>query len=300
MRKALLLIFPLLFAHAATAQMVKVKGDLRIGDTTQVHVLKTKRGDIFIGRLLGLDNEKIRFLLLKKDTVFWPNALVEKVASKKAELLPPSLVTQRIFASPTAFILKKGIREYHNTQLWFNQFDKGYSKNFQAGIGFMPAITRNLVWGNAKYGIEVSENARAAFIGGAGGGIDLPRYSDNAQMLGFAIGLGVLTVGSKYNFINASVGRYVLRYEGAENDRGLNGWVSSVGGSFKAKRKSDRYFFELVYLTSSVVNFPVNIGGLGYTYEGDKRNTDFAIRVLAINPDNKRFLMFGITSRRMN
>ncbi len=70
--------FLLLFAGLAFSQ-VKIKGDLRLGDTTQVHILHTTKGDRLQGRVIGYDTEKLSFLFKDDIPLTFPLAEVSLI-----------------------------------------------------------------------------------------------------------------------------------------------------------------------------------------------------------------------------
>lgn len=77
MKKTLLLFSFLCFANLAAAQ-IKIEGQFQLGDTTQTHTLFTKKGDRMVGRVVGFDEQEIRFLMLGNMLTF-PIAEVEKI-----------------------------------------------------------------------------------------------------------------------------------------------------------------------------------------------------------------------------
>lgn len=62
--KKLLLSSALLLFSALLFSQVEVIGKLRLGDTTQTHVILTKKGDRLVGRLTAFDGSKIEFEML--------------------------------------------------------------------------------------------------------------------------------------------------------------------------------------------------------------------------------------------
>jgi hypothetical protein len=293
--KTLLTSLCLLVVQTSLISQVKLHGQWQSGDTSQVQILKTRRGDRFIGRLLSINKTAAVFLLSSHDTIVWPKKEIIRIEALKSSLLPPKFARQRLFFAPTAFTLEKGISEYRNNSWVLNSYRKGFTDKFQMGVGFMPALVVNLVWTDFKYTIPLSKNLRAGVGGIAGGGIDF-QYYDDSQMLGFAAGLGILTIGSEYNFINLAMARFLKGNEGPNDDGHSKYWGFSMGGAFKAKRKSDRFFIELTVFPEDNRFYSTWAGGIGYTYE-KKRSLDIAIRVVPFGLGS-RYPMIGITSRR--
>lgn len=293
--KSIFTLFLLLLIACAMQAQKPIIGRWNPKDTTQVQVLTSKRGDRFKGRLLSINKTAAVFLLSTNDTIIWAKKEISRIETLNAKLLPPTFVRQRLFFAPTAFTLEKGISEYRNNSLVLNSYRKGLTDKFQMGVGFMPTVFINLVWTDFKYAIPLAKNLRVGLGGMVGGGVEFQVYG-NSRVLGYATGLGMLTIGSKYNFINLAAAKAVVGYDAPDNDGRSDRWGVSMGGAFKTAKKNDRCFFELIVFTGSNAIHSNWAGAIGYTYER-KRSIDFAIRLLPFGT-RSRWPMLGVTSRR--
>jgi hypothetical protein len=291
MRHIYTLLFFSLMANIAQGQ-VPINGHWRKGDTTQVHTLYTRRGDQFVGRLLEKNKAVVGFLV-NADTVFFSTKSVKRIViRRKTNLLPATMVTERLFVSPTAFPLKKGVREYRNNCLLFNSYRKGITNNMQVGIGFMPALFVNLIWVDTKVTIPIGKNINAGLGGMLGGGNNVDFISD-FETFGFAAGFGALTIGTKSHFINLS-SAYVLHGIKSNPE---NKWLYSFGGAMKIPKRKHRLYYELLYVPerhSTDINW---YGTIGITIVQRKRNTDLGILIHPLGI-SYRAPFFGITSKK--
>lgn len=62
LKTSLSLLF--LFLATLTFSQVEILGEMKLGDTTQVHVLNTKNGDRMVGRVVGFNDTHIDFIML--------------------------------------------------------------------------------------------------------------------------------------------------------------------------------------------------------------------------------------------
>ena len=69
-----LITFSCLLLCLAAFSQVTIKGELRIGDSTQVHILNTKTGDRLVGRVTEYDEEKVIFLFKNSTKLEFPLA----------------------------------------------------------------------------------------------------------------------------------------------------------------------------------------------------------------------------------
>ncbi len=257
-----------IFAFQSVAQ-VNIRGRWNPKDTTQTHILHTKRGDEFTtGRMLSRNKTVVAYLL-DSDTLFFATKQVSWVqVVKPSKRLPPTFLRERLFLSPTAFPLEKGVREYRNNTLLFNSYRKGITNNLQMGFGFMPGLLVNLLWVDTKITIPVSNNFRAG-IGGMLGGGNYFDFYDSYQGLGFAAGYGVVSIGSRYHFINLSAayagGKTGNNLDGANRSRKTNSWIFSTGGAFKIGKKENRLFFEILSIPVEGSRQLVRGGAIGVT-----------------------------------
>lgn len=101
--RLLLTLSWLLFSCLVFSQ-VTVKGELRLGDTTQVHILYTKDGDRLQGRVTGFDNDKVVFLFKNQNTLFFPFAEISSIEVQPEE--QPAVSQEKINSGQTASSLE--------------------------------------------------------------------------------------------------------------------------------------------------------------------------------------------------
>lgn len=112
--------------------------DFNLLDTNQVHVLETKKGDRFLGRVLKIEQTTLTFLFRPgQELIFEFNELkgvsVYKGVVDKGASFRPTYLT--VF--PTAYNYNRGVWEYQNVDLLWNTLNYGVSDNFSVGGGFI-------------------------------------------------------------------------------------------------------------------------------------------------------------------
>ncbi|KAA3639985.1 MAG: hypothetical protein DWQ02_02745, partial [Bacteroidetes bacterium] len=144
----LLLIIPTLVSSQTFSP------NLNLSDATQVHILTTNRGDIFIGRVVEIIDTRVSFLAngdipiefqfneINKITVKGEGFLPHSDGDEKELALPGRPVqepfnTQLMFLTATAFSLDRGKSLYSNVDVLWNSIDIGVTDNFQAGFGVL-------------------------------------------------------------------------------------------------------------------------------------------------------------------
>ena len=119
--RSIFLLLLVLLPLRGNAQLL-IKGDLRPRDTTQVHKLYTKRGDVLMGRLLLIGIDSVSFKLNTDELLRYPFEALDSM-----QALPPVrkfkhdrlvYVSERLFIAPSAFSLQKGEKEYRNILLY--------------------------------------------------------------------------------------------------------------------------------------------------------------------------------------
>lgn len=86
MKPGLTLLFSLFFSFAWS--QIAIKGELRLGDTTQVHILKTNDGSRLTGRVIGFDQTQLTFLFKNQNTLVFQLSEVESIEILGAEAIP--------------------------------------------------------------------------------------------------------------------------------------------------------------------------------------------------------------------
>lgn len=241
-RATAILALVLCFLPSVYSQVIK--GDLIIGDTSQIHQVTTKRGDVFLGRITQIQNTEVRFLFnktielsfqltdLEEISVVDPARVGQKYSydgerkeySKKSQ---PFHGHERGFLLPTGFLLGKEESEYRNVGFIYSSFDYGLTDNLNVGAGAIPLLAANLFQFKLRVGTSLGE---------------MVHLSLNANAyLGFAIGdggttaasaTGALTVGRPERNLTAG-GGYGFGFGGSAAD-GL--FIGNLGGSYQLSR----------------------------------------------------------------
>ncbi|MBI1226893.1 MAG: hypothetical protein GC192_16800 [Bacteroidetes bacterium] len=265
-----LLLLSTLMPLWGNAQLL-IKGDLHPRDTTQIHKLYTKRGDMLEGRLLLIGLDSISFRLNNSQELL----RYSFDALDSMQVLPPArkqrspkkqvYVAERLFIAPSAFSLKKSEKEYRNILLYYNTYHVGITEHTTLGIGVLPAILIDAAWVDVKHTYDISDKLHIGV--GASTAIGVIDGSEKTASIG---GYGILTLGTRNNFVSASTLRTAARYAG---DFVSKPWNFSVGGSFCLTPRL-RIFYEI---GGHMKYFFDNALVLGITRQGDKRVMDFAI-----------------------
>lgn len=265
--RSVLILFVLLPLRG-NAQL-PIKGDLHPRDTTQVHKLYTKRGDILTGRLLLIGVDSVSFKMNTDQLLrFSFEALDSLVALPPVRKLKPKklvYVSERLFVAPSAFSLQKGEKEYRNILIYYNTYHIGLSDHTTIGAGFMPAVLVSAVWGDIKRTFDLNDKLHI----GVGAVAALGISYDEEKVAGVG-GYGVLTLGTRHNFVNLSI----MRAAALVNSEGESKpWNFSIGGSFCLTPRL-RLFYEY---GGHFNYFFENLLILGITRQGAKRVMDAAI-----------------------
>ncbi len=144
MRQFLFLI--LLHFSAALRSQEIIAPEVRPGDTSQLHLLATERGDRFIGNLFYIQPPELGFRLRAGDTLFFDLSAVKGVdiiseedyqLMKKPRRYGASGLYQDLFISNTAYAPPRGSRQFRNTQLAWNHIDFAATDHYSIGTGYV-------------------------------------------------------------------------------------------------------------------------------------------------------------------
>ena len=220
-------LFLILLPFQGNVQL-QTSSKLRLGDTTQVHVLNTIRGDVFQGILIHFDVSDVVFLLEKKDTLRYKPSDIDSVyVLPKMKNREHVTIRERLLVSPTGFGLDKGEDEYRNLMLFYNAYHHGVTDKISVGGGIMPLISDNYGWVDAKVSFELHKSIHFSI----GGIVRFEKYKKE-RVSSFANVLGALTIGSEENFIN-----FCLLHDK------YGGWPYSIGLALKIGERH-RFFCE--------------------------------------------------------
>lgn len=192
--------------------------NIDLTDSAQMHILETKRGDRFVGRITKIENTEIYFLFRNESPLQFKFQDVLRVwvagdlppgrqGNKDDDAFDPTFYPpEYILYSPTAFSYPRGGGTYRNTDLLWNVVDFGVTDNFSIGGG---AVIPLLFALRLKGTFEIAPKFRFGF----GQNTFIPFVPDAASATHlFAVG----TVGQAERFLNLSFG-YWLNWEDTNN-----------------------------------------------------------------------------------
>lgn len=172
--------------------------------------IETKDGNIYIGKILTQDSEKIIFntdnlgeIRIKKDDVKKIQA-IDTNRIKNGNYWFNNPQATRYFFSPNAYGLRKGEGYYQNVWVMVNSFAVGISDYVSVGGGLIPLFlfggAPTPVWFTPKVSIPISrENVGL----GAGALVGTVLGEENT---GFALFYGISTFGSKDKNVSLGLG----------------------------------------------------------------------------------------------
>ena len=178
---------------------------------------------------------------------------------------------QRVFLSPSAFTLEKGVTEFRNTMVFHNNMDFGITDNLTIGAGFSSVIISNALSGKVKLGGSLSPHLHVA--AGVQGMVLFPGYGDDAVSVGLLY--GALTVGTKDKFLTASVGL------GRDSDYGESTAGLTIGGAIRTS-ENWRIFLEFIHFDpyqseDYYSNYNTTMGTLGMSWFKGVHQIDFGL-----------------------
>lgn len=230
---ALLLV---LWFFPATLFCQVIKGDLSIGDTTKVHQVTTKRGDVFLGRITRIENTDVRFLLNNTIELTFQLGDLEEIRvvdqyafdKEKGEFLKEEQQGAGVehgFYLPTGYLLPKGEREFRNIGVLYSGLDFGLTDNFNIGFAAVPLIATNLFQLRLRAGFPLGEKVHVSLNANAYGLVFIGFFGGGAVSA-----TGAFTFGSKEKNLTAGAGYgFILERFGIEE----GGFIANMGGSYQ-------------------------------------------------------------------
>ncbi len=244
------------------------------------HILTTFRGDRFTGYVSAFEDATLYFILengadLKFSTKDIRRLeLTEKVTDIALQNNNDYVEMQgheRLYFSPTAFMLKKGQGEFR-TVILNNSVDYGISDNFTIGGSFATVIAASLISGKAKFGGSLNDYLHVA------GGVHLfGAFAIETEPIGAALAYGSLTVGTPEKFLSVSVGRGTS----SESDGGTTG--ISFSGSFRIAERFRLYGEYLNFFDPYGDNYGFAV--LGGSWFNARHRVDFGFGAAPIYDD---------------
>lgn len=213
---------------------------INLTDSTQVHILRSKRGDRFVGKLKDIRSTTLYFQLNNGDelsfafnevisVVTWKEEGSSSRSSWQRQLFQEgginldserSISAENLIYSSTAFNYEKLGGEVRSIAFLINVVDVGVAEGFSLGGGFtLPDI--GIL--RAKLTTPVSRNTHI----GVGTNLFFP-ITDISGIDGVAHTYVVVTRGNKDQFFNFTLGAF-LSFDSFNDDI----FVASVGGAYR-------------------------------------------------------------------
>jgi hypothetical protein len=258
----------------ARAQQPPARQDTAGTDSTQMYILRTRDGSLFIGRLTRATVDTVYFVSAG-GPIALPRSVVVELrqlghgAMRRGVYWPPNPAETRLFFAPTGRMLDKGEGYFSDTYLFFLNFVGGLTRRVTLGGGFsvFPTgdFTDNILYLTPKVGLVQTPRfnlAAGALLGFAGfGSIDLGGGNSNS----FGILYSVATAGSSDASVTFGAG---VAYAGSDF---ANRPLLMLGGEKRVARR--------VSLVTENYALPGDNGSLvsyGVRFFGDRLSTDLA------------------------
>jgi hypothetical protein len=208
----------------------------------QTHVLKTTRGDVFIGHVEEIDSGRVRFRLGKANYFTLKFGEVDSitVANRRGNrAVQVSDFAERSSLMPTAFALEQGAIEYHNEILFLNSVNYGVRNNFTVGAGIW-ALPYHFFYNlHLKWTQPLGQKLHFAMGMVLGSGYNNDGYLDGGKYLSrYMLPFGALTLGSRKNFVSAALGK-AYYYEDDSPDEPA--WLYTVNAVCRPSQRLRMY-----------------------------------------------------------
>lgn len=251
------IILAIFFAGLTALEAQVIKGDLLIGDTTQVHRVITKRGDEFFGRVTQIQNTQVDFLFnktiqltfqlqdLQEISVVTPGKVsrthtYDETRKEYTKLEQKMHGHERGFYLPTGFLLKRGELEFRNMGFFYNSLEFGLTDNLNLGIGGIPLLVANALQLKLRAGGSINDFLHLSLNGNGYVFLALDTDIESAAAL-----TGVATLGSPDRHLNFG-GGYGFGF-GSSAEEGL--FIAQLGGSYRFS-PNWRFFLEGIVPTN--------------------------------------------------
>ena len=273
-----LIIFILInFAQLFSIEKSNETINLEIPDSTQIQILTVEDGSSFIGRIIEVGEEELKFetkygVLTFSIFEITELKLVSEDQFKEGKYWFPNPNCTRLFFAPTARMLKKGEGYFADYFVFFPTFTFGVTNNITLGGGFsiLPGadLDEQIILFTPKVGIKTSKKMDLA-IGALV--VKLPE-STSAGIL-----YGVSTFGSLDKSVTFGLGYGYFDDELADKP------IVVLGGESRTSRN-----ISLVTENWLVPEKDTPVLSFGLRFFGEKISTDFAL----IFPMEKEVFIF--------
>lgn len=239
------------------------------------HILRTRDGSLFVGRLLADDGESVRFLTIGGIVVVRRTDVVElravaARAVRQGQYWAPDPNDTRLFFAPTGRMLAKGDGYFSDTYLLFLNFVGGVSSNFTMGGGFsiIPSDNpqNNIVYITPKVRLLQSERVNIA-VGALAAFAGFEDFSDDDWERNLGILYGVGTFGGPEASMTFGAGWGYTGNGIADQP------VLMIGGASRAGRRFTLVTENYIFPSSGDMNGLVSYG---VRLLGEKLSVDLA------------------------
>jgi len=261
----LLLLFT--FIQLSSIKQSENSVNLAISDSTQIQILTVNDGSSFIGRIIEIGSEKIKFHT-KYGVMTIPVfeitdlKLVSENQLKDGKYWFPNPNCSRLFFAPTGRMLKQGEGYFADYFIFFPTVNYGVTSNFSIGGGFsiLPGedLDEQVLLFTPKVGIKTSAKMDLAI------GALVVKLPEEISSLGILY--GVSTFGSLDKSITVGLGL------GYAEDKFVDKPMIVLGGEIRTSRN-----LSLVTENWLVPEKDTPILSAGFRFFGEKLSADFAL-----------------------
>jgi hypothetical protein len=190
--------------RGARAQQQRAARDTAGTDSTQMYVLRTRDGSLFVGRLVRATVDSVYFvsaggpITVPRFTVLELRRLGHG-AMRGGVYWAPNPNDTRLFLAPTGRMLERGEGYFSDTYLLLLLFAGGLTNRVTLGAGFSIVPSDNFIENNVYYvtpKIGIVQGAKFNLAAGAFVGFLGSELSGNADVGSFGVLYGVATLGS--------------------------------------------------------------------------------------------------------
>jgi hypothetical protein len=240
---------------------------LEIPDSTQTQIMKIDEGSSFIGRIIEIDDEKIKFKTKHGIMTVSIFEIAEiKIISddqiKEGKYWFPNPNSSRLFFAPTGRMLKKGEGYFADYFIFFPTVTFGITDNITLGGGFsiVPGLDpfEQVLLFTPKIGVKTSKRMDLAFGALV---VKLPEDAPSAGIL-----YGVSTFGSLDKSITIGLGYGYVKDDFADRP------IVVLGGETRTSKS-----ISLVTENWIVPEKDTPVLSFGLRFFGEKVSADFAL-----------------------
>ena len=259
----MLIIFTQLFSAGRSEGAISIE----IPDSTKIQILTVEDGTSFIGRIIEIGEEELKFET-KYGVLTFPVfeitelKLISKDRLKEGKYWFPNPNCSRLFFAPTARMLKQGEGYFADYFVFFPTFTFGITNNITLGGGFsiLPGedLDEQILLFTPKVGIKTSKKMDLAL------GALIVKLPEDAQSAGILY--GVSTFGTLDKSVTVGLGYGYFDDELADKP------IVVLGGESRTSRN-----ISLVTENWLVPEKDTPVISVGLRFFGEKISVDFAL-----------------------